>query len=54
VVTSVNEGKPFVLSSPTTVIARRIRDLASEILGRDAGSSDSGQGGGGFLKRIFG
>ncbi len=54
VVTSVNEGKPFVLSSSTTVIARRIQALASEILGRDASGNDGGPGGGGFLKRIFG
>jgi pilus assembly protein CpaE len=54
VVTSVNEGKPFVLSSPTTVIARRIQSLASEILGREASPSDANQDGGGFLKRLFG
>jgi pilus assembly protein CpaE len=54
VVTSVNEGKPFVLSSPTTVIARRIQALAAEILGREATITDANQNGGGFLKRLFG
>lgn len=52
VVTSVNEGKPFVLFSPQTVIARRIHALASEILGRDVAET-SGQHGG-LLKRLFG
>lgn len=54
VVTSVNEGKPFVLSAPQTVIARRLQTLAGEILGRDATPVDASQNGGGFLKRIFG
>jgi pilus assembly protein CpaE len=54
VVTSVNEGKPFVLSSPNTVIARRIQALAAEILGREVNISDNDQNGGGFLKRLFG
>jgi pilus assembly protein CpaE len=54
VVTSVNEGKPFVISSPTTVIARRIQSLASEILGREVVTTDTNQDGGGFLKRLFG
>lgn len=53
VVTSVNEGKPFVLHSPQTVIARRILTIASEILGRDIAGGDNGQSGG-FLKRLFG
>ncbi len=53
VVTSVNEGKPFVLFSPQTVIARRIQTLAGEILGRDITGGDGGQSGG-FLKRLFG
>jgi pilus assembly protein CpaE len=54
VVTSVNEGKPFVISAPQTVIARRLQSLASEILGRDATPTEASQNGGGFLKRIFG
>ena len=53
VVTSVNEGKPFVLFSPQTVIARRIQTLAGEILGRDIIGGDNAQSGG-FLKRLFG
>lgn len=54
VVTSVNEGKPFVLFSPQTVIARRIQALASEILGREIDSGENAAQGGGFLKRLFG
>jgi pilus assembly protein CpaE len=54
VVTSVNEGKPFVLSSPTTVIARRIQSLAGEVLGREVSSGENPQSGGSFLKRLFG
>jgi pilus assembly protein CpaE len=53
VVTSVNEGKPFVLFSPQTVIARRIQTLAGEIIGRDITGGESVQSGG-FLKRLFG
>ena len=53
VVTSVNEGKPFVLFSPQTVIAKRIMSLASEILGRDAVTGAPAPNGG-FLKRLFG
>lgn len=53
VVTSVNEGKPFVLFSPQTVIAKRIMSLASEILGRDA-VTGAPTPNGGFLKRLFG
>jgi pilus assembly protein CpaE len=53
VVTSVNEGKPFVLFSPQTVIARRIQTIAGEILGRDITVGDGAQNGG-FLKRLFG
>jgi pilus assembly protein CpaE len=53
VVTSVNEGKPFVLFSPQTVIARRIQTIAGEILGRDITGGDGTQNGG-FLKRLFG
>lgn len=53
VVTSVNEGKPFVLFSPQTVIARRIQAIATDILGRDANAADATQTGG-LLKRLFG
>ncbi|MBV9469146.1 MAG: response regulator [Abitibacteriaceae bacterium] len=42
VVTSVNEGRPFVLSAPTSVIARRITSLAQETLGRE-GVTGSGK-----------
>ena len=56
VVTSVNEGRPFVLSAPNTQIARRLGTLAQELLGlqavapSSAGKKDSG---GGFLKKLF-
>jgi len=53
VVTSVNEGKPFVLYSPQTVIAKRISALASEILGRDL-ATGAPTPKGGFLNRLFG
>lgn len=53
VVTSVNEGKPFVLFSPQTVIAKRITALASEMLGRDPATGAPAPNGG-FLKRLFG
>ncbi len=36
VVTSINEGKPFVLFNTGTVIAKQIQKLALEMLGRDA------------------
>ena len=52
VVTSVNEGKPFVLFSPQTVIAKRISALASEILGRDV-ATGAPTAKGGFLNRLF-
>ncbi len=56
VVTSVNEGNPFVISSPNSVIARRINALALELAGRESAAasiSDNG-GGGGLLSRWFG
>ena len=57
VVTSVNEGRPFVLSAPNTQIARRLVTLAQELLGQQAVTSVSGGGkkdsGGGFLKKLF-
>lgn len=52
VVTSVNEGKPFVLSSPNTTIAKRIKTLAGEIIGKEIADSQSSEGG--FFKRLFG
>ena len=42
VVTSVNEGKPLVLSAPHTNIARRITTLAQELVGGDVAGSDNG------------
>jgi pilus assembly protein CpaE len=42
VVTSVNEGKPLVLSAPHTNIARRITTLAQELVGGDVAASDNG------------
>jgi pilus assembly protein CpaE len=54
VVTSVNEGKPFVSSAPTSQIAQRITTLAYEIMGREAPAETSTQPSGGFLKKLFG
>jgi pilus assembly protein CpaE len=57
VVTSVNEGKPFVLSAPDSNIARRITALALEIMGREVPSDmvfNGAKSEGGFLKRLFG
>lgn len=54
VVTSINEGKPFVLHNETTVIAKRINNLALELLGREPlvlNESNNGQGG--LLKKWF-
>jgi pilus assembly protein CpaE len=55
VVTSINEGKPFVLYNSQTAIAKRINKLAMEMLGRDApdDDSDDDKGSGGFFKRLF-
>lgn len=55
VVNSINEGKPFVFSSPESVIARRINALAYEILGREAPSDAeaSAQNNEGFFKKLF-
>ena len=54
VVTSINEGKPFVLYNENTTIARRINNLALELLGRDPIAHDeSNNGQGGFLKKLF-
>ncbi len=55
VVTSINEGKPFVLYNEATIIAKRINNLALELLGRDPvvhEESSNGQSGG-FLKKLF-
>jgi pilus assembly protein CpaE len=58
VVTSINEGKPFVTSAPDTSIARRISALSYELMGREAPSHSGGevvpQNNGGFFKKLFG
>jgi pilus assembly protein CpaE len=55
VVTSINEGKPFVLYNPQTTIAKRLNSLACEILGKEtAPLEDVGSKNGGFLKKLFG
>jgi pilus assembly protein CpaE len=58
VVTSINEGKPFVTSAPDTAIARRISALSYELMGREAPSHSGGeaapQNDGGFFKKLFG
>ncbi len=54
VVTSINEGKPFVLHNENTTIAKRINNLALELLGREPlvlNESNNGQGG--LLKKWF-
>ena len=54
VVTSINEGKPFVLHNETTTIAKRINNLALELLGREPIAHDeSNNGQGGLLKKWF-
>ena len=42
VVTSVNEGRPLVLSAPHTNIARRITTLAQELVGGDVSPGENG------------
>jgi pilus assembly protein CpaE len=58
VVTSINEGKPFVTSAPDTAIARRINTLTAEIMGREApshsGTDSAAQNNVGFFKKLFG
>lgn len=57
VVTSINEGKPFVISAPDSAIAKRINTLAFEIMGREgpaANIESSPQDSGGFFKKLFG
>src|SRR4028119_406329 len=57
VVTSINEGKPFVLSAPDTSIARRINTLTSEIMGRELPSNNGespDKQNVGFFKKLFG
>jgi pilus assembly protein CpaE len=58
VVTSINEGKPFVTSAPDTAIARRISTLAFEIMGREApvhsSTEAAPQNNVGFFKKLFG
>ena len=55
VVTSINEGKPFVIYNPQTVIAKQINNLALEILGREALPVDESivRQNGGFLQKLF-
>lgn len=55
VVTSINEGKPFVLYNQQTLIAKRLNSLALEMLGRDPVATDdsAGKNSGGFLKKLF-
>ena len=55
VVTSINEGKPFVLYNPQTTIAKRLNNLALELLGRDPIIHEESLNGhnGGFLKKLF-
>jgi pilus assembly protein CpaE len=55
VVTSINEGKPFVLYNTQTVIARQINKLALEMLGRETEALDdvTVKAKGGFLKSLF-
>ena len=55
VVTSINEGKPFVIYNTQTPIAKQINALALEILGHEGVSlvADESRNGGGFLARLF-
>ncbi|MBW3636447.1 MAG: response regulator [Armatimonadetes bacterium] len=55
VVTSINEGKPFVLHNGQTVIAKQINKLAMELLGRETEPLEAGaaRGNGSFLKKLF-
>ena len=56
VVTSINEGKPFVLSASESQIARRVSDLANELIGREnpaALENSANNGSGSFFKRLF-
>ncbi|HEX8833043.1 MAG TPA: P-loop NTPase, partial [Abditibacteriaceae bacterium] len=57
VVTSINEGKPFVTSASETNIAKRIHALAYEVMGREmpaGGTGATGKNDGGFFKKLFG
>ncbi|PQV64239.1 pilus assembly protein CpaE [Abditibacterium utsteinense] len=54
VVTSINEGKPFVLYNTQTVIAKQINKLALEMLGRETEVvEETSAKNGGFLKKLF-
>jgi pilus assembly protein CpaE len=55
VVTSINEGKPFVLSSPNSVISRRVHALAMDLLGREPlpSENNSSEAKGGLLGWLF-
>jgi pilus assembly protein CpaE len=56
VVTSINEGKPFVISASESQIARRVTALANELIGREVPASIEGanNNNGSFLKKLFG
>ncbi|RYG71769.1 response regulator [bacterium] len=55
VVTSINEGKPFVLYNTQTTIAKQINKLALEMLGRESEGLDdvTVKSGGGFFSKLF-
>lgn len=64
VVTSVNEGHPFVTGHPEALISKRLTGLAFDLMGREAPAdlgedgvgpqrASRGGGPGGFLKRIL-
>ncbi|HEX8463154.1 MAG TPA: response regulator [Abditibacterium sp.] len=55
VVTSINEGKPFVLYNTQTVIAKQINKLALELLGRESEVLEEvgARSNGSFLKKLF-
>lgn len=55
VVTSINEGKPFVLYNNQTTIAKQINKLALELLGRDTSALEEtvARGNGSLLKKWF-
>lgn len=56
VVTSINEGKPFVISASESQIARRVVGIANELIGREAPAAlenSANNGSGSFFKRLF-
>jgi len=56
VVTSINEGKPFVIYNAQTPIAKRLNALALDILGRSGEAVEdlSAKKNGTFFKKLFG